>query len=331
MNKYLFMSRALVFFATSVIFSSILPAHADGLTDSGKLLQQGQTQQALAKVDGYLAVNPQDASGRFLRGVILTEMNRSNDAITMFTKLTEDYPNLPEPYNNLAVLYAQLKQYDKAKSALEAAIRINPAYATAHENLGDIYARLAAQAYDKALLLDSANTTAQKKQTMIRNLFTTSSGAASPVTTATPAPTVTVQPIPSVIAATVQKAEPTGQNVNPTSEASDDPENLIRAWADAWSHKDFKAYITCYASSFKPPKRQSRAAWETEREQRVTKPGEINVTVENMHVTSEGPEQVVIEFRQHYKSPSLSSSDNKSLLMIKENGQWKILQERVKY
>jgi tetratricopeptide (TPR) repeat protein len=49
--------------------------------------------------------------------------------MAVFSKLTEDYPELPEPYNNLAVLYAQQKQYDKARTALEMAIRIHPGYA----------------------------------------------------------------------------------------------------------------------------------------------------------------------------------------------------------
>jgi tetratricopeptide (TPR) repeat protein len=93
----------------------------------------------------------------------------------VFSKLTEDYPELPEPYNNLAVIYAQQKQYDKAKQALEMAIRTHPSYATAHENLGDIYARLASQAYDKALQIDSSNSSAQNKLALIRDLMSTAS------------------------------------------------------------------------------------------------------------------------------------------------------------
>ena len=87
--------------------------------------------------------------------MILTEQNKTDDAIKVFTELTEDYPELPEPYNNLAVLYATQGEYDKARKALEMAIRTHPSYAIAHENLGDIYATLASQAYDKALQLDS--------------------------------------------------------------------------------------------------------------------------------------------------------------------------------
>jgi len=88
---------------------------------------------------------------RFNKGLILTEQKKVPDAIRIFSSLSEDYPDLPEPYNNLAVLYASQGQYEKARDALEAAIRTHPSYSTAHENLGDIYAKMASQAYGKAL------------------------------------------------------------------------------------------------------------------------------------------------------------------------------------
>ncbi|MCB1942494.1 MAG: tetratricopeptide repeat protein [Candidatus Accumulibacter sp.] len=152
-------------------------AKADNLPEAQRLSKQGQWPQALQKVDAYLADQPKDAQGRFLRGVILAEMGRSGDAIVVFSKLAEDYPELPEPYNNLAVLYAQKKQYDKARTALEMAIRTHPSYSTAHENLGDVYAKLASQAYDKALQLDSSNKVTQSKLSMIRELIGSSSAA----------------------------------------------------------------------------------------------------------------------------------------------------------
>ena len=123
--------------------------HADELQDINRMMKQGQLPQALERIDKYLASKPRDAQGRFLKGLILTNMNRPNEAIQVFKKLSEDYPELPEPYNNLAVLYASQGQYDKARIALESSIRTHPSYATAHENLGDIYAKLASQAYER--------------------------------------------------------------------------------------------------------------------------------------------------------------------------------------
>jgi len=115
--------------------------------------------------------------------MILSEQGKSAEAINVFQKLTEDYPELPEPYNNLAVLHASAGNYDKARVALERAIRTNPAYATAHENLGDVYAKLASQSYDKAMQLADPNQQPPQKAklAMVRTLTPKGGEAASPL------------------------------------------------------------------------------------------------------------------------------------------------------
>jgi tetratricopeptide (TPR) repeat protein len=188
------------------------PAFADEPAEVTKLMRAGQLPAALTRVDAALAQHPRDAQMRFLKGLILSEQNRTNDAIAVFTKLTEDFPDLPEPYNNLAVLYASSGQYDRARVALESAIRTNPTYATAHENLGDIYAKLASQAYDKALQLDSGNVGAKSKLTMVRTLVGNANVApsaaaaanAANLAAATRKPAVAPAPVP--VPAPVQAA-----------------------------------------------------------------------------------------------------------------------------
>ena len=101
-------------------------AQSDELQDASQLLKQGQLDRALDRVDSYLKSRPKDARGRFLKGLILAEQNKPNDAIRIFTELTQEFPELPEPYNNLAVLYASQGQYDKARTALEMAVRTHP-------------------------------------------------------------------------------------------------------------------------------------------------------------------------------------------------------------
>ena len=86
-------------------------AHADDYDDVGQLLRNGQTAQAMAKADLYLAAKPRDPQMRFLKGVIQSNTGKQADAIQTFTQLNEDYPELPEPYNNLAVLYAGQGQH----------------------------------------------------------------------------------------------------------------------------------------------------------------------------------------------------------------------------
>ena len=162
------MSLRLVALAATLVFSS---AHADDYTDVSQLARNGKFNEALAKADQYLASKPRDPQMRFIKGVVQRDSGKTSEAIATFTRLTEDYPELPEPYNNLAVLYAGQSQFDKARTALEMAIRTNPSYTTAHENLGDVYAKLASQAYGKALQLDASNTAVAPKLALIRELF----------------------------------------------------------------------------------------------------------------------------------------------------------------
>ncbi len=142
-------------------------AQSDDYQEASKLFRSGQQAQALERVDIFLKGNPKDGRARFLKGLIFTEQNQPADAIRIFTGLTEDYPELPEPYNNLAVIYAAQGHYDKARATLEMAIRTHPGYATAHENLGDIYVKMASQAYDHALQFDQGNATAKTKLEMM--------------------------------------------------------------------------------------------------------------------------------------------------------------------
>src|SRR3954469_10834954 len=157
-------------------------ARADDLQDASRMLKAGQHQQALERANKLLAAKPRDPQARFLKGLIFTDQGNTKEAIELFTKLTQDYPELPEPYNNLAVIYAAQGQYDKARVALEQSIRTHPSYATAYENLGDVYAKLASQAYDKALQIDSSNKGAQNKLSLVRDLV---GGAAAPAAVVT--------------------------------------------------------------------------------------------------------------------------------------------------
>jgi tetratricopeptide (TPR) repeat protein len=154
---------ALVAFAPS--------ARADDYTDVNRLVNARQYDQALARAEQYLAAKPRDPQMRFLKGVIQAETGKRAEAIETYTQLTQEYPELPEPYNNLAVLYAQANEYDKAREALEGAVRANPNYAIAHENLGDVYAKLASQSYAKAQRIAPANTTAPAKLALVRQLL----------------------------------------------------------------------------------------------------------------------------------------------------------------
>jgi tetratricopeptide (TPR) repeat protein len=346
------LARLSAIFLGLLLSVSVSFANAQTLPEVQRLMKQNQMPQALEKVDLYISTKPKDAQGMFLRGLILTEMGRSADAIAMFTKLTEDFPELPEPYNNLAVLFAQQKQYDKARTALEMAIRTHPSYSIAHENLGDVYAKLASQAYDKALQLDSSNTATQTKLSMIKELISTSSkpgtkpGAAVTPPAAEPVKAAVVEaakPVPVVVPPVVKPVEKTPEPVATvktpevkapaekpadTSGVEADVTKALQGWASAWSRKDVKTYLGYYANDFQTPKGVARKAWETERTQRIDKPGKLQVSVDDIKV-SLANDKATVRFRQNYTSATLKSSTGKTLIFVKTAGKWLIQQERV--
>lgn len=337
----------------ALLLSTSLAVRADDIQDANKLFKQGQQGQALDKVNSYLVGKPKDAQARFLKGLILTEQGKANDAIKIFSALTEDYPELPEPYNNLAVLYASQGQYDKAKLALEMAIRTHPSYATAHENLGDIYAKMASQAYDRALQLDRSNTTTKTKLAMIQDLFAggardktapaRNTAAADSVVVNKPqitteaavhstagAPPATVVATPVAGTATA-KTNATGKIVESAAvDNSSEVLKAVNAWAAAWSSKNVKKYLAFYADDFHTPAGESRAAWEASRQERISKPKSIHVGIGDATVKFSDNSHATVKFRQSYRASHMKTSGHKTLLMVKAGGKWLIQEEYVK-
>ena len=309
--------------------AACLAGPAEDTKDATKLYQQGKLDQALSKVNGALAQQPKDAQGRFLKGLILTEMKKGADAILVFTGLTEDYPELPEPYNNLAVLYASQGNYDKAKAALELAIHTHPSYSTAYENLGDIYAQLARRSYDKVLQLDKSNVTAQGKLSMVKDIFNLpKSTSTEPAKTA--AAMVAIAPKTDSKADPGKAASPTPSNVAgvPVSgNATADVKATVEAWAKAWAAKDVAGYLGFYAPEFETPAGIARTAWEAQRRERIEPKKSISVEVKIIKTSLQGNTATVV-FRQIYRADAVKSDNTKTLRLVKTGDRWLITAER---
>lgn len=333
---------------TALVGTGAAQAQANDYAEITQLLKAGKAAEALTKADQRLSATPRDPQLRFLKGVAQADSGKPADAVATFTKLTEDYPELPEPYNNLAVLYANQNQLDKARTALEMAIRTNPSYATAHENLGDIYAKLASQAYNKALQLDAANATSVKpKLALIRELFSADIAKGAKPAAAAPAPAVVATqrpaPAPAPAAAPAPTPAPAATAAAPAAtpapapaapdaakqEAAKDAKEVtaaVQAWAAAWAAKDMKAYLAAYGKDFDPPGRMTRAAWEKEREARIVGKSKITVQVSDLNVSVNG-DKATARFRQAYSADSLNVSSRKTLDLVESNGRWLIVRE----
>jgi tetratricopeptide (TPR) repeat protein len=149
-------------------------------------LAKKQYAQALAELDKDVAAQPRNAQARFQRGVALAGLGRNDDAVVAFGQMTQDFPELPEPYINLAALYAERGELLRARDNLIMASRVAPENALAHAGLGDVYVRLAAQSYQNALKLNPKNAAARARLDALPNVSGAQPAAAQP-STATPA------------------------------------------------------------------------------------------------------------------------------------------------
>jgi len=311
-----------------IILSSVLVTSvAAGNEEIQRMIQQESFQKALVLAEEQLAINPDDIQTLFLKGLILARMDRLKESAAVFVRLTEEHPELPEPYNNLAVIYAASGEYDKAEEALRQAINTHPSYATAHENLGDIYAKMASQAYNNALKLDSTNQETKEKLSMITELIS----APEPVAVA---PKTEIQhPDPESLAQISSKPVVTSNKIEAESEPTlarfePEPETILEPpfdkdaarkevktavnnWAKAWSAKDVDNYVKSYSGKFIPPNKLSRSKWQAQRRVRLSKPRYIKVTLDNVRIEILSQDQALVRFIQTYQSDNYKDQVNK--------------------
>ena len=145
-------------------------AYATTLRQARDLIDRKQYDAAIAALEPLARAHPREPQARFLKGVAQSDAGRRDEAVATFRALLADFPELPEPRNNLAVLYAQKGEYALARDELERTVQTAPDYAVAHENLGDVYARLAEVEYERTVTLDKRNRTAPSKLKQIREV-----------------------------------------------------------------------------------------------------------------------------------------------------------------
>jgi tetratricopeptide (TPR) repeat protein len=139
--------------------------------DIYNLITSKKLPEAIVAIDKELGVNPRNVQLRFVRSRIQIEMGQMDAAKKTLIEITQQFPELPEPYNNLAVLEAQSGNLDQAKEYLELALKVQPSFSTALENLGDVYTRLASRAYGKALQLDRRLVDSRRKMKLAEDIL----------------------------------------------------------------------------------------------------------------------------------------------------------------
>jgi len=297
-------------------------ANLADINTAKSLFESGNIDSAIVELNTVIAAKPDNAEARFLKGVALQALDRNNEAIEVYSELAKDFPELPEPYNNLAVLFAEKNEFDKAEEALRAAIKTNKSYATAYENLGDIYAQRASIAYNDALNLSPANRNAVEiKLSMIDNILLPPSAR---------------KPMPTQVNNPVSNNNPPKTLPKPVSsnEAYSTPPSEVRSavlsWAEDWSSRDVDAYLSHYSDNFRPSNGSSRQAWAKYRTERLKAPSFVIVNISQLQSRNNSDGTVSAVFVQDYQSDGYKDTVRKTLQLVNTQGSWKIQSESSK-
>ena len=271
--------------------------------DNIKSMVSSSPSRALVEIDLLLESDSNSHNLLFLRAVTLTKLEQTDLAIKTYISLIEKFPKLPEPYNNLAVLYAEQNKLLEAKQILEKALKTNNSYSIAHINLGDVYTRMASDAYRKAFELDESPVANNKLQ-LINELFSYSPNMQR-----------------NDLVDTASKSE-----IKSKEQKLADLALFVERWKTSWEDKDLETYFSSYSKYFKVKGDINYKDWKRTRTEKIINKKEINIQLTKIkYKFKEG--LWFINMSQAYNSGNYSDKENKTLVIINESGDYKIIEE----
>ena len=271
--------------------------------DEIKSMVSSSPSRALVEIDLLLESDSNNHNLLFLRAVTLTKLEQKDLAIKTYISLIEKFPKLPEPYNNLAVLYAEQNKLLEAKQILEEALKTNNSYSIAHINLGDVYTRMASDAYRKAFELDESPVANNKLQ-LINELFSYSPNMQR-----------------NDLVDTASKSE-----IKSKEQKLADLALFVERWKTSWEDKDLETYFSSYSKYFKVKGDINYKDWKRTRTEKIINKKEINIQLTKIkYKFKEG--LWFINMSQAYNSGNYSDKENKTLVIINESGDYKIIEE----
>ncbi len=297
------MHRIIVFILFSLSCSSAFSASS---VEDIKLLIDGENYAEAAEIGEQLLIkHPGHARIQFLTAFAYQKTQKNWKAAYHYKKLILQHPELPEPRNNLAMIFIADGDYEKASQLLVDAINTHKSYAIAYQNLNQIYASMASEAYKQAVS-DSADPPKQR---------------------------------PIIELTALSKLDSIGARLAPDAPLAQKTlvdianfetlliEQVIN-WAKAWGNKDIETYAGFYSSEYKT-EFETHGDWVEHRRARITQPEFIKIGISNVQIRTQSENRAIIEFEQSYDSPNYADRVIKRLALSRIGSQWKITDERV--
>lgn len=309
------------------VYCAILPAWADAvLTDIEQQIDSRQYYQALSQLDKLPSKDRHNPRYQFYRAQALAGSGQHDKAISQYQSLIKSYPDLPEAYNNLAVIYFQQGKAEQARKVLEKAMQAHAGYAQVYKNLQALNAAQARDAYARALQMPAKRP--PLKLLSAEKLVLQQAAIAS------------VRPVPAAKSATSpslryqaknsladKKTAPETKTVVATGQDFEEASAVLQQWAEAWATKKVERYIGFYSQAYSPPG-MSRGHWERQRHKRINKPKWIQVKLRDLRLHARQGDSLVIRLVQEYSADKYRDMTRKEFVMQKSSGKWQIIKER---
>ena len=278
---------------------------------------------------------------KFVQCVQQAQQDAPKKSIACFQRLVQEYPELPEAYNNIGVLYAGMGMHVEARKWFERGLKQRQVYATLHQNLLNLQSEITRNAYAAALQLDISKSNAQPKLSLLAKI-TSAPEVIAPVGSMSPAiassksandvgasAESSMGKIKQADTSTVSSsAAEAPAIVSANSARQERVREAIMAWALAWGKKDLDGYFNAYASSFNPGANLSRSAWQEQRRDRIISKKHIHIELSDFNISfSKG--KATAKFIQSYQSGSIVTVSRKTLELSEDKGQWLITREFV--
>ncbi len=291
------------------LLGAVLSMQLHALTNADELkikslMNNSKIEEALMLIKSIDNLTP-DPKLNFIKGVALARNKENIKAIKVFESIVKDFPEHPEAYNNLAVLYAKEGRLDEAIIVLEQAIKTNESYSTAYLNLGDLYSKKAANVYGEVLKIDSKNNIAINKLRLIDEFFNYE---------------------PVAMEAKLNKSKINDELKNSKKDEKLLVNEKINEWKDGWKNKNYEQYFNAYSQSFEYPVNMSRNEWKRYRKERIQFKKSIEIKVKDL-VIFRKKELYHATFTQEYKSENFSENSSKLLVLSFSKNEWKIIKE----
>lgn len=274
--------------------------------------------------------NPGDNNLYFQYGIALSHENKDSEAIAVFNKLLVTYPQSSSIYNNLAVIYARQKNFDKTEDLLKNAIKFSPNYDTAYENMADLYAKLSVLNYQKAYEINK-NTSLVSKIDNLNKVLDVPVGAFPVSNKVEQSSKSDNKPIETKVSLPValpsySKTESTlAQNDNISSSDKLEINQFLQQWQHSWENKDIQTYLAFYDSSF-IASNMTYEQWVQQRTKNINSQQNIHITLSNININLIS-NNVHVTFSQTYKSKNVNSVDRVDYVVQKINNQWKFVRK----